>query len=116
MFNVELLDDKFEPIGFNFEEYFKHTFGITVTDEEPIVVELSFTPMQGKYLKTLKMHPTQEELLDNESEYKISIKVKPSWEFYEKILGYGDSVRILSPDAVIQSFKEKVQQISSRYL
>lgn len=115
MISVELLSDKFTPVDFDFEEYYRYSFGITVLEDEPIEVILSFTPSQGKYLKTLKIHPTQSELIDNDSEYRISISVKPSWEFYEKILGYGNSVKVLSPDNVIQQFKKKLKLMIELY-
>lgn len=115
MSNVEILDERFKPIDFDFEEYFKYSFGITVMEALPIEVILSFTPKQGKYLKTLKIHKTQEILVDDENELKISVQVRPSYEFYEKIMGYGDSVKVLSPDSVIESLKEKIALISERY-
>lgn len=89
MRTLNILEDKFDPIDFDFDQYFTHSFGITVTDDEPLEVVLSFTPYQGKYLKTLKIHHTQKTLIDDEKEYRVSVTVKPSWEFYEKILGYG---------------------------
>ena len=116
MTSIELLDIKFTPINFDFEEYYRYSFGITVPKEDPIEVILSFTPTQGNYLKTLKIHPTQTQLIDNDVEYRISINVKPSWEFYEKILGYGNTVKVLSPDAVIKTFKQKLKLMSEYYL
>ena len=115
MESVELLDDKFTPVDFNFEEYYKYSFGITVPNDRHIEVILSFTPLQGNYLKTLKIHPTQEMLIDNDEEYRVSIKVKPTWEFYEKILGYGNTVKIISPDCIIDEFKGKLKLMSELY-
>lgn len=116
MTSVQLLEDKFTPVDFDFEEYYRFSFGITVPKDDPIEVILSFTPKQGKYLKTLKIHPTQFELIDNDKEYRISINVKPTWEFYEEILGYGNTVQILSPIPVIHEFKEKIKLMSNLYL
>lgn len=110
-----ITDEYFEPIDFNFDQYFKYSFGITVNIEEPLEVVLSFTPFQGKYLKTLKIHPSQETLIDDEREYRVIVKVKPSWEFYEKILGYGDSVRVLSPNSIIEEMRKKIDSISKHY-
>jgi predicted DNA-binding transcriptional regulator YafY len=115
MLTLNILEDKFEPIIFDFDQYFTHSFGITVTNDEPIEVVLSFTAYQGKYLKTLKIHHSQKTLIDDKNEFRVSVTVKPSWEFYEKILGYGDSVIIISPDSVIKELKEKIAQLSKRY-
>lgn len=112
---IDKLDEKFTPNNLDFEEYFRYSFGITVLNEDPIEVILSFTPTQGNYLKTLTLHPTQKILFDNAEEFQISVKVKPSWEFYEKILGYGDSVKILSPPCIVSEFTKKLQLVFNRY-
>lgn len=115
MLTLSIMEDKFEPIDFDFDQYFAYSFGITVTNDEPLEVILSFTPLQGNYLKTLKIHHTQRTLIDNETEYRISVKVKPSWEFYEKILGYGNSVKVISPENIIEEVKTKAELISKQY-
>ncbi len=115
MTSVKILEEKFNPIDFDFDDYFKYSFGITVTDDEPLEIILSFTALQGKYLKALKIHHTQKTLIDNEKEYRISVNVRPSWEFYEKILGYGDTVIIISPDTIRDKMRDKIDQISKYY-
>lgn len=112
---ANILSEKFKPAEFDFNQYFDHSFGITVTNDEPVDVILSFTPFQGNYLKTLKIHHTQETLIDNEEEYRISVRVAPSWEFYEKILGYGDSVMVVSPKKIIEEVKKKAALITKLY-
>lgn len=112
--DLTVLSERFIPCDFDFEEYFKYSFGITVNGDIEDVM-LKFTAHQGNYLKTLKIHPTQEVLIDNEDEFTISVKVQPSWEFYEKILGYGKNVQVLSPLKVINQYKKILEQISSLY-
>ena len=112
---IKILDERFQPVEFDFEEYYNYSFGITVVDEKPIEVVLSFTPFQGNYLKTLKIHHSQKTLIDDETEFRVSVNVKPSWEFYEKILGYGDTVKVISPENVINEIKERIKQLSEKY-
>lgn len=116
MKDLQLLVQSFVPIEFDYDQYYKYSFGITVTEESPIDVILSFTELQGKYLKTLKIHHSQEILIDNQTEFRIKVTVKPSWEFYEKILGFGYSVRIVSPDKVIHEFKHRLNLIAEKYM
>ncbi|GAA4026465.1 WYL domain-containing protein [Flavobacterium cheonhonense] len=108
-------NDKFLPDDFDFEDYFKYSFGITVTDEVPVNTVLSFTPFQGKYIKALPIHPTQKILLDNDQELRISVEVKPAYEFYEKILGYGANVRVISPPEIVSDLKERLKQALNLY-
>lgn len=112
---LEILPETFDPVPFDFENYYEHVMGITVHETNPEEIVLSFTPKQGKYLQALPLHLTQKELLNNNEEYRISIKVKPSWEFYEKILGYGANVRVLSPQPVIDQLKDIIEKLSEQY-
>jgi len=113
--DIRILNEKFVPVEFDFDQHFRYSFGITVAAGEPIDVVLSFIPTQGNYLKTLKIHSTQEMLIDNEEEYRISVKVRPAYEFYEKILGYGDRVKILSPVSVIDELKSRIERLAAGY-
>jgi len=99
--------ESFLPKQFNPEIYFKDSFGITVDDQNPVLdVILSFDPYTGNYIKTLKIHESQKVIIDNQGEYRISVKVRPSYEFYSKILSYGDKVRVISPDLIVNQIKE----------
>lgn len=84
--------------------YFEHSIGITVSDMKPHIIELSFTPMQGKYLKTQPLHSSQKILADTEQEFKISINVLISYELITLILSYGADVKVVSPN----DLKEKI--------
>ena len=113
--SLEIKDKRFKAINFDFEKYFTYSFGVTVTDEDPVKVVLSFTPEQGNYLKTLKIHHTQTTLADNETEFRVSVVVRPSYEFYEKILGYGDKVQVISPKSVITEIKKTLKYLTEIY-
>jgi len=112
---LTILNKKFTSIEFDFNEHFAYSFGITVPDSEPLEVIMSFNRLEGFYLKTLPIHPTQQILIDDENEFRISVKVKPSWEFYDKILGYGGTVKVHSPQIIIDKLKSIAEQILKRY-
>jgi predicted DNA-binding transcriptional regulator YafY len=111
----EILEEKFLPESFDPEEYFKHSFGITVTDDKPINVTLSFTPLQGKYIKALPIHPTQKLISDSKSELIVTVDVKPTYEFYEKLLGYGPSIKVISPAKVVKEIEARLLEAINRY-
>ncbi len=93
MSSLNITDASFKSLDFNSERYFKYSFGVTVAETKPIKVILSFTPFQGNYIKALPIHETQKILKSNASEFKVSVLVKPSYEFYAKILSYGEAVK-----------------------
>lgn len=115
MTDLVITPDAFEPVSFNSEEYFKYSFGITVPADEPLEVLLSFTKEQGNYVKAVPIHHSQLIVLDNEKELRISVKVKPSYEFYSKILGYGADVTVLSPSEIAKNVKKRISEALKKY-
>lgn len=101
---LKITNESFIPQKFISKDYFKYSFGITVSELEPIEVQISFSPKQANYLKTLSIHPTQKILEDNSSSFIVSVKVKPSYEFYSKILSYGSDATIISPSEIREQF------------
>jgi predicted DNA-binding transcriptional regulator YafY len=113
--DVSISEEEFSEVEFNSTEYFKHSFGITVSEDKPIEVIISFEPEQGNYLKTLPIHDTQEIIEDNNDKFVIKVIVKPSYEFYSKILSYGKTATILSPDSIKKEFLEIFLSAISNY-
>ncbi|MEQ9442397.1 MAG: WYL domain-containing protein [Cyclobacteriaceae bacterium] len=112
---VTHMDDEFEEVCFDVSEHFKYSFGITVTEEKPIEVKISFTPQQGNYLKTLPIHPSQKIIRDTADELLISVVVIPSYEFYSKIKSYGDQATIISPTSVKEKVLEELKRTLENY-
>lgn len=115
MAELIVTSDTFDPVNFNSEEYFKYSFGITVSADEPIEALLSFTKEQGNYIKAVPIHHSQRIVLDNEKELRISVKIKPSYEFYSKIMGYGADVTVLSPPEIAKHVKSRISEALKKY-
>lgn len=113
--DVSVTEESYTEISFDSKEYFKYSFGITVTEEEPIDVMISFNPEQGNYLKTLPIHSSQIVLEDTTDKFVIQVSVKPSYEFYSKIYSYGSSATILSPEVIRKTFQQTFIDAVSNY-
>lgn len=112
---LRVTEKSFEPIEFNSEQYFKYSFGITVSEGKPFDVIIAFTPSQGNYLRTLPIHSTQQILVDDENEFKIQVKVIPSYEFYSKIRSYGEHAKIISPEILVKEIRSSFSKSLNRY-
>lgn len=112
---LTITDEKFKKIDFDSLEYFKHSFGITVSNDEPIEVKIEFSPNQANYIKTLPIHSTQEILSDKKDGTVIKVLVKPSYEFYSKILSYGSGAKVISPDSVKKYILKELNSSLNRY-
>jgi predicted DNA-binding transcriptional regulator YafY len=113
--NMQITNTPYQPVEFDSENYFKHSFGITVPSGKPIKIILSFSPWQANYLRALKIHSTQEVIIDSDIEFRISVIIKPAYEFYSKILSYGADVQVISPKKVANEIEKMLSDTIKRY-
>ena len=98
------------------EQMMKHCFGIIIpNDEKPQNIVLSFTPFQGKYIKSLPLHDTQKILVDNDKELRINLYVYPTYDFKMEILSYGDTVKVIEPKQLANELKDTYSKALKRY-
>ncbi|TWI77948.1 putative DNA-binding transcriptional regulator YafY [Lacibacter cauensis] len=100
---------------FSAELYFKNTIGVTYHDIKPVDVVLSFSPMQGNYIKTQHLHQTQEILTDSNKEFRIKINVVPNYELISTILSYGAEVKVVSPPSIKNKIKKMAEDTLKLY-
>jgi predicted DNA-binding transcriptional regulator YafY len=94
---------------------FDQVIGLYDIEGRPQIVELSFTPRQGKYIKTLPLHHSQDILIDNEQEFRISLFLIPNFELCQEILKHGDAVKVISPPFLIKKIKNVLQNALEQY-
>jgi predicted DNA-binding transcriptional regulator YafY len=86
---------------------FKDSFGVIASEnEEPAEIVLSFTPFQGKYIKSLPLHHSQKIQIDNETETVISLYIYATHDFIMELLSYGKEVKVVSPIWLKQKLKD----------
>ena len=98
------------------EENYKYCFGIiSPNDEVPQEIVLSFTPLQGKFIKTLPLHSTQQVIKDTEEELQIKLKLFITYDFIMELLSHGENVRVIQPKALIKEVKQALQDALDQY-
>jgi len=91
------------PESFNVKEYYRNSFGIIRSGDQPVEeIILSFTHDQGKYIKSLPLHDSQQILVDNEKELRISLRLCITFDFVMEILSYGRDVKVIQPSHMVQ--------------
>ncbi len=106
--NLEITNQTFlYPANYSIEESYRYCFGIeSPNGKEPQDIILSFDPLQGKYIKTLPLHHTQEVLVDNEEEMKIKLKLCLTHDFLMELLSFGDNLAVIEPKSLIKKIKQ----------
>ena len=97
--NLKMKTEKFvRSKNENPEELFNNIIGLNYSNGKVEEVILSFTPFQGKYIKTLPLHHSQKIVIDNNNELQISLHIIPNFELTQKILMQADQVKVVSPE------------------
>ncbi len=114
MRDVHVTREQFTPLqNFDLHTYFRYSFGVIVGGtEKPPVVELSFTPFQGNYIKTLPLHQSQEIIKDTTKEVRVQLHVHPTHDFQMEILSMMPNVRVIKPEFLRKEIERKIKAAS----
>ena len=80
--------------------------GLTHTEKPKEKIVLHFDPLQGKYIKTLPMHHSQQVIKEDEKGVVVSIRVQPNFELIQKLMMQCDAVKVLEPEWLAQKMQE----------
>jgi len=105
------LSTKYKKDDFNSKTYYQNTIGVTVLRDRDIInVTLKVNPMNAPYVLTKPFHHSQE-LLEQQEDGSIIIKIRvhQNFELERLLLGFGESIEIITPkklrDRLIQKYK-----------
>ena len=113
---LDFAPSTFKPKKYDAEKDFENSFGIISTlNETPEEIILSFDADQGKYIKTLPLHHSQEILVDDENEFRINLLLVPTYDFEREILSHGNRVKIISPESFKNHMKTEVEEMLNNF-
>jgi predicted DNA-binding transcriptional regulator YafY len=117
LYDLEITGKKFQfPIDFDVNEYYRHCFGIVGADgRKPQEIILSFEPVEGKYIKSLPLHDSQQIIVDNENELRIRLYLVITHDFIMEILSHGERIKIIKPDSFADEIKQIYHRAINRY-
>ena len=115
--NLDITKRHFQyPADYNVNEDYRYCFGIISPNGlKPVEIILSFEPFQGKYIKTLPLHHTQQVLFDNEDELQIKLKLCITFDFEMELLSYGNRMKVLQPLSLIDKLKTAHLEAYNQY-
>lgn len=114
--NVELKEKKFTRTQqFLPDDFFNYALGITVSDDKPEKVVLLFQGKQINYVKSQPIHHTQKILNDSKKGLKVEIEVLNTIELQMLILGFGSSVKVISPKSLKKNIEKELTKTLQHY-
>lgn len=107
--SVEMTQDvTYHKPDFDVHQYFKDVVGVTVNQGSEIEeVLLSIDRGNAPYVLTKPIHPSQKVIKRDKDGIEISLDVQLNFELEREILGFGPSMKVLSPD----HFKRRIQKL-----
>ena len=114
---LEITNKKFEfPINFDVNGYYRYCFGIIGPNgQKPEEIILSFDPFQGKYIKTLPLHHTQQIVTENDKEMIIKLKLCVTHDFLMELLSLGANMKVIKPKSLTDQIKRAHEKAFGQY-
>lgn len=115
--NFEITKISFDNIKTSaIEDNYRYCFGIiSPNGKKPATIILSFNPYQGKYIKSLPLHDTQQILIDNENELQIRLRICVTLDFVMELLSFGDNVKVIKPKTLVKEIKKILENTIKQY-
>ena len=87
------MPDDFDPI-----EFFQNYYGVIAgTKRQTETVKIKISAGQANYLRSLKLHDTQDEI-ERTDEYSIfTYRLRPEFDFIMELLSKGEDIEVLEP-------------------
>ncbi len=104
------------PEDFDAEAVFFGTFGAYVSvKDEPQTILIKTDEWQAKYLRSLPLHKSQEEV-ERTPEYTIfSLFVKPTYDLKQEILTMNIHAEVLAPAAFRKEIQDNLSEMLNKY-
>ena len=114
--NLQLLDREFKrDEGIDPDKLFKDSFGIWDDPDTPVEeIELSYSELDGKFLKNNPLHSSQTILADNPEEFRIRLRLKITNDFVMALLSRSNSLTVLKPESLRLRIKDIYQRALER--
>jgi len=110
--NVKYRDNK----KYDFNEYFNQMVGLTIyPDSVPEKVLLWVKGREYPYLRTNPIHPSQKYVKDADGGMIISLNLCINYELEMRILSYGEGVRVLAPEHLINRLEKRDEEKRALY-
>lgn len=114
---LQVIDNKpFKNKTEEANEKYLHTVGLNFNDYKPTQLILRFHTSQKPYLESLKLHRTQEEIVNGlDGFYTVKLFVSYNFELKQQLLKYGSLVEVLEPDFVRTDIKKEIKKALMAY-
>lgn len=99
----------------NVDELFKDSYGIWNQADLPVEdIELSYSALDGSFLKSVPLHSSQEVLVDNQDEFRIKLRLRITNDFVMALLARSNSLTVLRPEHLRERIRKVYEEALRR--
>jgi predicted DNA-binding transcriptional regulator YafY len=107
--------ERFElPEDFSIEDHFQGTFGI-FRGSAPIRVVVDFDAKVAEYVRTRRVHPSQELSPLPDGGVRLSMAIGDLTEVGTWILGFGETAKVVEPEELVERIKKELSGALQQY-
>ncbi len=104
------------PEGFDVKKFFANYYGVTVGETSDVLDIVVRIQKKGvPYLRTLPLHPSQQEINTTDEYSDFQFHLAPNFEFCQEILSRGDEAEVLSPQSLRDHFAKIIANLQQKY-
>jgi len=121
MSNLKVLEVEVERPKLDMETFFNYFYGISMAENDPRQqILLSFNYEQGQYVKTLKLHPSQVVVFEDDKEVRVQLTLafpqgEAPYDLVMRLCSFSDSVKVLAPASLAQQVKARLKAGYKQY-
>jgi predicted DNA-binding transcriptional regulator YafY len=105
-----------EEKNFDAHDYFNPILGVTRNIGEPSIRVLFWaSAAHAPYIKTKPIHHSQQIVEEVKTGTHFSIEVVPNFELERELIGFGEGLKVLSPNSLVRRIKRKVNLMYELY-
>jgi predicted DNA-binding transcriptional regulator YafY len=102
--------------NFDPHTYFANIIGVTRnTAEKPTLIEFWASTYHAPYIKTKPIHASQKIVAEVKGGTHFSIELIPNFELERELIGFGDGIKIISPNNMVRQMKRKIRLMQALY-
>ena len=96
--------------------YFDNVIGVSVLEnKEPEKIQIEVYGSQIQYLKTKPIHSSQRLISEGNDSAIFEVNLIVNYEFISELLSYQETIKILSPDSLIEQYISILHRMSEHY-
>ena len=98
------------------EKLFRDSYGIWNDPKMPIEdIELRYDALDGSFLKSVPLHHSQHILVDNDEEFRISLRLRITNDFVMELLSRSRSLTVIRPQSLRERIIKVYEEALKRY-